>query len=71
MTICPRCERLIRRGEFVRASVIGEFSRTDDEGHYIQVWDEEWIEHVNCEADRWEEKVVKWVKRRLRKWFST
>lgn len=43
----------------------------DDEGHYIQVWDEEWIEHVNCEADRWEEKVVKWMKRRLRKWFST
>ena len=68
--ICPHCERVIRHGEMVRVAVLGEFQRVDVEGHSIRAYDEEWMEHISCVPVAWEEKAVKWVRRKWR-WFKS
>lgn len=66
MNVCPRCERLIRRGDMVRVSVLGEYNKIDEEGHYVHPYAEEWIEHISCIPEPWEEKFVKWTRRKFR-----
>ena len=66
MMVCPRCERLIRHGEMVRAVYLGEFIRVDLEGHDVSVYDEEYMEHISCTPDAWEERAAKWVWRKWR-----
>lgn len=66
MMICPRCERIIRNGEMVRVQVLGEFVKTDLEGHFVHGHTEEWVEHISCTGDAWEEKTVKWMRRKFR-----
>jgi hypothetical protein len=66
MMVCPRCERIIRHGDMVRASILGEFVRVDTEGHSIVGYDEEWMEHVSCVPVSREEKAAKWVRRKVR-----
>lgn len=66
MTICPRCERLIRNGDMVRVSILGEFIRVDAEGHSIAPYDEEWVEHITCVPEAWEQRFVRWIRRQWR-----
>lgn len=73
MVICPKCETLIRNGEHVRVYVIGLFNRRDGdtEGHWIEPYDEEYIEHLHCCAEAWEERFIKWTRRKWRCFRST
>lgn len=64
--ICPRCERIIRNGDMVRASMLGEFIRIDNHGHSIHPYDEEWVEHISCIPDAWEERAAKYIRRKWR-----
>lgn len=66
MTICPKCERLIKKGETVRASIIGEFLRFEIDEHIIRAIEEEFVEHVSCMPESMGDKLVKRFKRWLR-----
>lgn len=66
-TICPKCESLIRDGSIVRVSVLAEYSRQGLEMHGLNVIQEEWVEHRECQAIAWEEKAVIWLKRAWRR----
>lgn len=64
--ICPRCERIIRNGDMVRAQILGEYEKFDDEGHRIHGHAEEWMEHISCTRDAWEERAAKYIRRKWR-----
>lgn len=66
-TICPRCEAAIRDGSVVRVSLLAEYSRQGLDAHGLSVIQEEWVEHKECQARDWEEKLVLWTKRTWRK----
>ena len=66
MMVCPRCERIIRNGDMVRVQVLGEFRKTDAEGHFVHGYAEEWMEHISCTRDTWEERAVKYLRRKWR-----
>jgi hypothetical protein len=64
--LCPKCGICIRSGEIVRACVRAEFMRESCDGHILNVYDEEWVEHMVCEPESAWIRFRKWVRRRLR-----
>lgn len=66
MMICPKCEGCIRNGEDVRVSVLAKFFREDVNGHRLEPFEEEFVEHVYCLEEPWEERLVKRIKRFFR-----
>lgn len=70
MVVCPRCNTIVRIGEVVRVTVLGEFDRTELDGHYVHPYAEERLEHAICTPEPWEHRATKWIKRRFREWIG-
>lgn len=66
MQVCPRCKVIIRDGELVRAVITAQFLRDELDSHILAVEDEERVEHLACEPEAWEIRLVKFTKRRVR-----
>lgn len=66
MQICPKCKVIIRHGEWVRATVLAQFLRDGLDNHILAIEDEECVEHMDCEPEPWEARVIRWARRKLR-----